>query len=195
MKGAQINDDQYEISFNKSIEVLVYNKALLDKYGVKVPTTMAELKTAAEMIYKKSDHKVVGAGFDNLANYYVLVMKNHGVDFSSKANLTSKKSKEVINYYADGVKDGYFKTAGSAGYLSNDFSNQKIAMFIGTSASESFVKKGVGDKFEYGIAPRPGKWNLQQGTDIYMFKNASKNQRAAAFMYIKFLTSKDSQLF
>ena len=86
MKGAQINGDQYGIPFNKSIEVLVYNKALLDKYSVKVPTTMAELKTAAEMIYKKSDHKVVGAGFDNLENYYVLGMKNHGVDFSSKVN-------------------------------------------------------------------------------------------------------------
>lgn len=195
LEGAQIDGKQYGLPFNKSVEVLVYNKTLLDKYGVKVPTTMKELKEAAKTIYEKSDHKVVGAGFDSLSNYYVLGMRNEGVDFTSKINLTSKKSKKVINYYADGIKDGYFKTAGSNGYLSGDFSNQKVAMFVGTSAGESFVKKGVNNKFEYGVAPRPGKWNMQQGTDIYMFKNASKEQRTAAFMYMKFLTSKKSQLY
>lgn len=195
MKGAQIDDKQYGIPFNKSVEVLVYNKTLLDKYGVKVPTTMQELKDASKTIYEKSDHKVVGAGFDSLSNYYVLGMRNEGVDFTSKINLESKTSKKVINYYANGIKDGYFKTAGSANYLSGDFSNQKIAMFVGTSAGESFVKKGVNNKFEYGVAPRPGKWNMQQGTDIYMFKKASKQQRTAAFMYMKFLTSKESQLY
>lgn len=195
LEGAQIDGKQYGLPFNKSVEVLVYNKTLLDKYGVKVPTTMKELKEAAKTIYEKSDHKVVGAGFDSLSNYYVLGMRNEGIDFTSKINLTSKKSKKVINYYADGIKDGYFKTAGSNGYLSGDFSNQKVAMFVGTSAGESFVKKGVNNKFEYGVAPRPGKWNMQQGTDIYMFKNASKEQRTAAFMYMKFLTSKKSQLY
>lgn len=195
MKGAQINGTQYGIPFNKSVEVLVYNKTMLDKYGVKVPTTMAQLKSAAKTIYEKSNHKVVGAGFDSLSNYYVLGMKNEGVDFTSKINLTSAKSKKVIDYYADGIKGGYFKTAGSQGYLSGDFANQKVAMFIGTSAGESFVKKGVNGKFDYEVAPRPGKWNMQQGTDIYMFKNASKEQRAAAFMYMKFLTSKKSQLY
>ena len=195
MKGAQINGTQYGIPFNKSVEVLVYNKTMLDKYGVKVPTTMAQLKSAAKTIYEKSNHQVVGAGFDSLSNYYVLGMKNAGVDFTSKINLTSAKSKKVIDYYADGIKDGYFKTAGSQGYLSGDFSNQKVAMFIGTSAGESFVKKGVNGKFDYEVAPRPGKWNMQQGTDIYMFKNASKEQRTAAFMYMKFLTSKKSQLY
>lgn len=195
MKGAQINGTQYGIPFNKSVEVLVYNKTMLDKYGVKVPTTMAQLKSAAKTIYEKSNHQVVGAGFDSLSNYYVLGMKNEGVDFTSKINLTSAKSKKVIDYYADGIKDGYFKTAGSQGYLSGDFSNQKVAMFIGTSAGESFVKKGVNGKFDYEVAPRPGKWNMQQGTDIYMFKNASKEQRTAAFMYMKFLTSKKSQLY
>ena len=52
MKGAQINGTQYGIPFNKSVEVLVYNKTMLDKYGVKVPTTMAQLKSAAKTFYE-----------------------------------------------------------------------------------------------------------------------------------------------
>ncbi len=194
LDGAKIQGKQYGIPFNKSGEMLTYNKDLLDKYGVKVPKTMSELKAASKKIYEKSNHKVVGAGFDSLSNYYVLGMKDEGVNFSKNINFTGSKSKKVINYYADGIKDGYFKTAGSAGYLSGDFSNQKIAMFVGTSAGEGFVKMGVGNKFQYGVAPRPSKYNMQQGTDIYMFNKGTAQQKAAAFMYIKYLLGKDQQL-
>lgn len=194
LDGAKINGTQYGIPFNKSIDMLTYNKTLLDKYGVKVPTNMAELKKASETIYKKSNGKVVGAGFDSLANYYVLGMKDKGINFSKKINFTGTDSKDVINYYAQGIKKGYFETAGSAGYLSGDFSNQKIAMFIGTSAGESYVKKGVANKFEYGVAPRPSKYTMQQGTDIYMFNQGNADQKAAAFMYIKYLLGKKQQL-
>lgn len=121
-------------------------------------------------------------------------MKNQGTDFSNKINFTGPQSKKLINYYADGVKKGYFRVAGSEHYLSGPFANQKVAMFIGTSAGEGFVKQGVGKKFTYDEAPRPGKYTMQQGTDIYMFKHASANQKAAAFKYIKFLVSKSSQL-
>ena len=121
-------------------------------------------------------------------------MKNEGVDFSSKIDFAGATSKKVINYYADGIKAGYFRVAGSEHYLSGPFANQKVAMFIGTSAGEGFVKQGVGNKFTYDVAPRPGKYTMSQGTDIYMFNHASADQKAAAFTYIKFLVSKSSQL-
>ena len=194
LEGAQIKETQYGIPFNKSVETLTYNADILKKYNVKVPTTMAELKAAAKKIYEKSGHKVVGAGFDSLSNYYTLGMKDEGVDFSNKINFSGTTSKKVINYYADGVKAGYFRTAGSEHYLSGPFANEKVAMYVGTSAGEGFVKKGVGTKFTYGVAARPSKYNMQQGTDIYMFSKASAMQKAAAFKYMKFLVSKSSQL-
>ncbi|URW70754.1 extracellular solute-binding protein [Lactobacillus kefiranofaciens subsp. kefirgranum] len=195
LDGAKIKGTQYGIPFNKSIETLTYNKTMFKKYGIKkVPTTMDELKQVSETIYKKSNHKVVGAGFDSLPNYYTLGMKNEGINFTDKINFTGAASKKVINFYADGIKKGYFRTAGSEHYLSGPFANEKVAMFVGTSAGEGFVKQGVGNKFTYDVAPRPGKYTLQQGTDIYMFNHASAEQKAAAFKYIKFLTSKSSQI-
>lgn len=195
LDGAKIKGTQYGIPFNKSIETLTYNKTMFKKYGIKkVPSTMEELKDVSETIYKKSNHKVVGAGFDSLSNYYTLGMKNEGVNFSDKINFSGATSKKVINFYADGIKKGYFRTAGSEHYLSGPFANEKVAMFVGTSAGEGFVKQGVGNKFTYDVAPRPGKYTLQQGTDIYMFNHASAEQKAAAFKYIKFLVSKSSQL-
>lgn len=195
LDGAKIKGTQYGIPFNKSIETLTYNADMFKKYGIKkVPTTMEELKQVSETIYKKSNHKVVGAGFDSLSNYYTLGLKNEGVNFSDKVNFSGAASKKVINYYADGIKKGYFRVAGSEHYLSGPFANEKVAMFIGTSAGEGFVKQGVGNKFTYDIAPRPGKYTMQQGTDIYMFNHATADQKAAAFKYIKFLVSKSSQL-
>ncbi|BDR60002.1 extracellular solute-binding protein [Lactobacillus xylocopicola] len=195
LNGAKIEGTQYGIPFNKSIESLTYNADLFKKYGIKkAPATMDELKKDAEIIYTKSKHKVVGAGFDSLSNYYVLGMKNNGVNFSSKIDFAGDTSKKVINYYADGVKAGYFRVAGSEHYLSGPFANQKVAMYIGTSAGEGFVKQGVGNRFTYDVAPRPGKYTMSQGTDVYMFKHATADQKAAAFTYIKFLVSKSSQL-
>ena len=195
LDGAKIKGTQYGIPFNKSIETLTYNKTMFKKYGIKkVPTTMEELKDVSETIYKKSNHKVVGAGFDSLSNYYTLGMKNEGVNFTDKINFSGSTSKKVLNFYADGIKKGYFRVAGSEHYLSGPFANEKVAMFVGTSAGEGFVKQGVGNKFTYDVAPRPGKYTMQQGTDIYMFNHASAEQKAAAFKYIKFLVSKSSQI-
>ena len=197
MQGAQINGVQYGIPFNKSTEVLFYNADLLKQYGIKVPTTLDELKEAAKTIYEKSNHEIVGAGFDSLNNYYAIGMKNKGVDFTKELDLTGDASKEVIKYYADGIRDGYFRTAGSDKYLSGPFQNKKIAMYVGSSAGESFVAKGAKEAgYEYGVAPRPDKYNLQQGTDIYMFEGSTtEEQRTAAFLYLKFLSSADSQLY
>ena len=197
MEGAKINGVQYGIPFNKSTEVLFYNADLLKEYGVKVPTTLDELKEAAKTIYEKSNHEVVGAGFDSLNNYYAIGMKNKGVGFTKELDFTSDASKEVVKYYADGIRDGYFRTAGSDKYLSGPFQNKKVAMYVGSTAGESFVAKGAKEAgYEYGVAPRPDKFNLQQGTDIYMFEGSTtEEQRTAAFLYLKFLSSAESQLY
>ncbi|MDO4912643.1 MAG: extracellular solute-binding protein [Lactobacillus sp.] len=194
MKGARINGKQYGLPFNKSVEVLFYNKTLLKKYGVKVPTTMAELKTAAETIYKKSKGKVVGAGFDSLSNYYMLALKNAGIDFSKNVDFTSQTSRKIINYYYQGVQKGYFRIAGTDKYLSYPFDNSKIAMFIGTSATEGYIKMLGKKTLNYGVVLRPGKYTVGQGADLYMLNKGNSNDKAASFLYMKFLTRKDSQL-
>lgn len=194
--GANIGGTQYGVPFNKSVEVLFYNKTLLDKYGVKVPSNMSQLASASAEIYRKSHHKVRGMGFDALNNYYMMQMKEtYGKDFNKNLNFAAKDSVKAINYYANGVKAGYFMQAGTQKYMSTPFNNGQVAMFIGSTANEAYLKQGLKKGYVYGVAARPSQMNVQQGTDIYMFKKASAMQKAAAFKYLKFLTSKSSQLY
>lgn len=191
-ESSKIDGKIYGIPFNKSTEVIWYNKTLFDELNIKPPTSYEELTKVAKEIKDKKG--IVGAGFDSLNTYYTTFLKKEGVVFDSKFDPTSDASVKAVNYYLDGIKEGYFRIAGTDKFLSGPFGNGTLAMYIGSNAGESFVKQSVGDKFEVGAAPYPSKPSLQQGTDVYMFSSATSEQRTAAYEYLKFMTTTESQI-
>lgn len=180
------------LPFNKSTEVLWYNKTLFDELGLEVPTTFEELKEVSQKIYEEK--KIPGVGFDALSNYYATYLKDKGIDMDSKLDVTSDESKEAINYYLDGIKEGYFRIAGTDQYMSGPFANEQVGAYIGSNAGEVYIKDGVDGKFDYEAAPYPAGQSVQQGTNIYMFANATAEEKTAAYEFLKFLTSKDAQI-
>lgn len=190
--ASEIDGKIYGMPFNKSTEVIWYNKTLFDELGLEVPKTFEEFAQVAKTITEKKG--IVGAGFDSLNNFYTTYLKNKGVDFNSETDVTSAESVEAANYYLDGIKDGYFRIAGTDMYLSGPFANETLGMYVGSNAGESFVKQGVDGKFEVGVAPYPAESVMQQGTDLYMFSSATAEQRTAAFEFLKFLTSTENQI-
>lgn len=193
LEGAKIQGVQYGVPFNKSTEVLYYNADLLKQYGVEVPTTMEELATASKTIWEKSNKTVVGAGFDSLNNYYAIGMASEGVTFDNNIDITSETSVKLLEFYQEGIKEGYFRIAGEDKYLSGPFGSQVIAMNIGSMAGEGHVKSAADGTFEYGVAPRPSSKNLQQGTDLYVFQ-ASEAKIDAVMSYMNYLVSPEAQL-
>ncbi|SCH69634.1 Putative ABC transporter substrate-binding protein yesO [uncultured Clostridium sp.] len=191
-EASTIDGKIYGMPFNKSTEVLWYNKTLLNKLNIAVPTTYEEFAKASKEIYEKE--KIVGGGFDSLSNYYTTYLKNEGVVFNQDLDPTSDKSLKAVNYYLDGIKGGYFRIAGTDKYLSGPFGNGTVALYVGSNAGEAFVKEGVGDKFEIGVAPYPSKEVMQQGTDLFVFSSASAEQKTAAYEFLKFLTTKENQI-
>ena len=191
-QASTIDGKIYGMPFNKSTEVLWYNKTLLDKHNIAVPTTYEEFAKASKEVKEKAN--IVGGGFDSLSNYYTTYLKNEDVIFDSKLDPTSEASKKAVNYYLDGVKDGYFRIAGTDKYLSGPFGNETIALYVGSNAGEAFVKQGVGDKFEIGAAPYPAKYVMQQGTDLFVFSSATAEQKTAAYKLLQFLTTKENQI-
>ena len=190
--ASEIDGKIYGMPFNKSTEVIWYNKTLFEELGLKVPTTFEEFAEVAKTITEKKG--IVGAGFDSLNNFYTTYLKNKGVDFNKDTDVTGKESVEAANYYLEGIKEGYFRIAGTDMYLSGPFANETLGMYVGSNAGESFVKQGVGDKFEVGVAAYPAESAMQQGTDLYVFNNASAEQKTAAFEYLKFLSATENQI-
>ena len=191
-EATNIDGVTYGIPFNKSTEVLWYNKTLFDELGLKVPTTMEEFANVAKEI--KTKKGIVGGGFDSLSNYYTTFLKNEGATYDAKFDPSSEASVKAVDYYLKGIKEGYFRIAGTDKFLSGPFANETIGMFIGSNASETFVTNGVDGKFEIGVAPYPAENKMQQGTDLYVFSSATPEQQTAAFEYLKFLTTNENQL-
>ena len=182
----------YGIPFSKSTEVIWYNKDLFKELNLEVPTTYEELANVAKTITEKKG--IVGAGFDSLNNFYTTFLKNEGVTFDNNTDVTDEASVKAVNYYLNGIKEGYFRIAGTDKYLSGPFANETLGMYIGSNAGESFVKQSVDGKFEVGVAAYPGEYSMQQGTDLYVFSNATAEQRTAAYEYLKFLTDTENQI-
>ena len=191
-EAATIDGKIYGMPFNKSTEVIWYNKTLFDELGLKAPTNYDELVQVAKTIKEKKG--IPGAGFDSLNNYYTTFLKSEGKIFDNNFDVTSEESAKAFNYYLEGVKEGYFRIAGTDKYLSGPFGNETVGMYVGSNAGENFVKQGVGDKFEVGAAPYPTNASLQQGTDLYVFASATPEQKTAAYEFLKFLTSKEKQI-
>ena len=180
------------LPFNKSTEVFWYNKTLFDELGLEVPTNYEELVEVSKKINEEKG--IPGVGFDSLSNFYATYLHNKGVEMDESLDVTSDESVEAVQYYLDGIKEGYFRIAGTDQYMSGPFANEQVGAYIGSNAGEVYVKDGVDGKFEYAAAPYPAESAVQQGTNIYMFDNADDAQKQAAFKFLKFLTSKESQI-
>lgn len=191
-EAAKIDGKIYGMPFNKSTEVLWYNKTLFDELGLTPPSTYDELVEVSKKIYEEKG--IPGAGFDSLNTYYTTFLKSEGKVFDNNFDVTSEESAKAVNYYLEGVKEGYFRIAGTDNYLSGPFSNENVGMYIGSNAGENYVKQGVGDKFEVAVAPYPTNASLQQGTDLYVFSSATAEQKTAAYEFLKFVTSTEKQI-
>lgn len=190
--GSMIDGKVYSMPFNKSTEVLWYNEDLFKELNLKVPTNLDELKEVSKKIYEAK--KIPGLGFDSLSNYYTTFLNAEGVKYDDKFDPTSDASKKAVNYYLDGVKEGYFRIAGTDKYMSGPFGNQKAGMYIGSNAGESYVLQGAKGKFTPKVAKSPFPATIQQGTDVFIFKKATDAEKKAAFDYLAFLTNKDNQI-
>lgn len=191
-KGTEIDGKVYSMPFNKSTEVLWYNEDIFKELKLEVPKTYEELKEVSKKIYEAK--QIPGLGFDALANYYTTFINAEGKVFDKNFDVTSDVSKKAVNYYLEGVKEGYFRIAGSDKYMSGPLGAQKVAMYIGSNAGETFVLEGSKGKFTAKAAPAPTNVSIQQGTDVFVFNNADEAQKKAAEKFLAFITSKDQQI-
>lgn len=206
----------YSMPFNKSTEVLYYNKTIFDKYGWTVPTTWEEVvevsksfkETTEFAALENAGKKAAGFSYDSEANLFITMTQQWGggytgFDASGKGVFLfdNAQSKAAMKFYKDAFDAKQLATTTYFGtnYSSDAFKAGQIIMTLGSSAGAGYNVPADGS-FTVGVAPYPQKAGsttkqvIQQGTNVSLFKRGDAQEELAGWLFMKFLTNYDSAL-
>lgn len=208
----------YSIPFNKSTEVLFYNKDLFQKYGWNVPTTWDDVleiceawkQTTEYQNAKNEGKKVGGIGIDSEANFFITLIQQWGGQYTGfDANgkgaylFDNPQAKAALNWLVQEFNKGNTVTSTHLGtnYCSDAFKAVQLPMTIGSSAGASYNVATDGS-FVTGVAPYPQvagasedeKQVIQQGTNITLFECRDKQEELFGWLFMKYLTNYESAL-
>ena len=145
----------YAVAVQSTGPILFYNKTMYDKLGLTAPKTWDEVEANAKAIF--AEYGIPGFAFNSLTDgMQTLLLQNGGayVDLEKKVVLfNTPEFAERVEWFANGVKEGYFGLAPVTGnYFSNDMSGKQLASYVGSSAGLPYLN--LGDD-ELAAAPMP----------------------------------------
>ncbi|MDM7323821.1 MAG: ABC transporter substrate-binding protein [Thermus sp.] len=186
----------YGVPFNKSIQVLYYNKDLLRKHGAKVPATLEEFVALSKKLSQAEGGPVYW--FQPDASTFAYFFFNLGGSYlkNGKLILNSKEAVEALTLLQNGVKEGWAKAI-TSGYINQNLGSGPYAFSVDTSAGYTYYRQGA--KFDLGVATLPGRtpsqpgFGLVQGTNLVVFRQASKEEQAVAKDFLQFVLSPRAQ--
>ena len=175
-------------------EVYYYNKTLFDSLGIEVPTTWAELETAARTITASTGKPAFG--FDSEIDGFQVLISQQGSGYIDADTMTVEYNNPVavqqLTWFCGLVDEGVFRLVGEDQYFSNPFGSEAVASYAGSAAGYGFVDQAVAGNFEFGVAPLPQggerEYISSWGGGWMVFKTDEAKQRAA-FEFLKWLQS------
>ncbi len=191
---AQWGEDQiYVFPIIITSEVLYVNKTILDELGLEIPKTWTQLAEASKKI--KDEKGITGWGSDSQTDTMIdmLAQQNGGYIDAATAtcNVNEAKFKNVLTWYVDGLKNGYFRTPGADNYLSGPFTRGEVAMYIGSSAGAGFVLPYVNFECVVTNIPQEGDATFAPawGGGLVAFDKHDDQQNLASYLFLKYLLS------
>lgn len=201
--GKWPDGNQYLMPFNLGAAIMYYNKAAFQAAGIAhPPTTWAE--------FTKDSLKLSGPGKQAFAitlvhTYpWLAFFDQAGGDFVTKSGqpnpaafAANGPAVKALTLWSNMVKNG--SAVLTQGYASQtDFANGTSSILIGTTGFYPYLDQAVANKFPIGEASLPA--DKVSATSLFggylgMFSKATPAQQSAAFAFIKYLTSKQGQLY
>jgi len=139
---------------------MMYNKTILDKYSVKVPTTWTEYAAAAEKLSKASGGKVkMGNFYATYAPWFMALVWADGGNFFSRSGdqwsqtFNSSSSKKVLSYWNDLIKKGYVSTLPA---FTADYNNAVAKGEIATALEAAWGPNG----YTTNAKNQAGQWRV-----------------------------------
>lgn len=188
----------YVYPLNLTANILYYNKTIFDELSLEVPVTWDELTTVSQRIYEEKG--IPGFGMDSLTDNFILWLNQNNITYidaeSKTVGFKQYRTFELVNWFANGVKAGYFSITPTGNYYSEDIGAQTIAAYIGSCAGASYVAAAVGDKFEWAMAPVPQQLDSTEMVTTAFIRGIigfTKDEAhdAALYEFIKYWTSPD----
>ncbi|MFC7531169.1 extracellular solute-binding protein [Actinoplanes sp. GCM10030250] len=185
---------------------LLYNKELVEKAGVEVPKTWADLKTAAQAVKSKTGADGL---YVNAAGYFTLpFMYGEGgdvVDTASKTiTVNSEQNVAGLKIAKDLIDSGASvkpSATDSYGTMMTLFKEKKVAFIINGPWEVNNIKSApsFGGVENLGVAPVPAgsvKAAAPIGGHNYVIWSGVPQEKApAAVAFVKHLNSAESQAF
>ena len=177
--------------------VLFYNKTMFDELNLQVPTTWEELAEVAKTITEQKG--CYGFAADSLTDLMQSLMIQSGAGYidieKDEVLFNTPEATAWLKWYGDNVQAGYFASAPTGDYYSNDFNASLVACYLGSCAGEPYI---VPDGFEYDVAPMVRGIN---GTEWYpswnrgpiVFKKDDATNKGA-YLFVKYFLSPEVNL-
>jgi sn-glycerol 3-phosphate transport system substrate-binding protein len=205
MENSQTGGKTWGIPFQRSTIVLYYNKEMFKDAGLdpnRAPATWKEMVEVAQKLTKRdASGKVTQWGVQIPASgfpYWLFqgLTTENDVQLMNAAGTETYYDKpaviEALQYWMDLTAKYKVHPEGIVewGTTPKDFFERKVAMIWTTTGNLTNIKNNA--KFEFGVAMLPAnkrRGSPTGGGNFYLFKQAKPEQQAAAFKFIKWITS------
>ncbi|WP_457629630.1 ABC transporter substrate-binding protein [Oceanithermus sp.] len=185
----------YGLPFNKSVQILYFNRDLLNKHGVEVPRTLDDFIAAAKKISAAEGEPVYWFRPDTSTYAYWFFNMGGSYVHEGKLVVNSPEAVKALETLVQGVQDGWAKPI-TSGYINQNFGKGAYGFSTDSSAGYSYYLKAA--KFDLGIATLPGNgehpgYGLVQGTNLIVFKDVDPAQQELALAFLNFVSSPKAQ--
>jgi sn-glycerol 3-phosphate transport system substrate-binding protein len=205
MENSQTGGKTWGIPFQRSTIVLYYNKEMFKDAGLDpnhAPETWKEMAEYAQKLTKRdASGKVTQWGVQIPASgfpYWLFqgLTTENGVQLMNAAGTETYYDKpaviEAVQYWVDLTSRYKAHPEGIVewGTTPKDFFERKVAMMWTTTGNLTNVRSNA--KFDFGVAMLPAnkrRGSPTGGGNFYLFKQAKPEQQAAAFKFVKWITS------
>jgi len=204
LKSNTFNDTLWAFPFNKSVNVLYYNKDIFFNNGLRAgdrpappPADWATFEDYCRRLTLRNPDgsvAVYGTTFPVSAWQFENLLLQAGGEIMSEDNRTplfnSPQGVEALEHLRALLSDGTaYLSVGYEGQ--NDFLAGKVAMIEGSSVSVAYMKT-TGIDFYLGIGAIPTyrtKRNIISGTNVVIFRKGNPKVEKAAWEFVKWFTA------
>lgn len=189
----------YMIPATGTGEVLFYNKTMLDELGLSAPTTWTDVEAYSKAIYEA--YGIPGFGTDSITDTYQCLIMQAGSGYIDAENKTMAIDRTIgidkLNWFANGVKEGYFRLVGEDFYFSNPFGSKAVGMYIGSSAGIDYVYAAIPQgegSFELGVCPIPQEGPVKyisSWASGYVCLSRDEEHARGVYEFLKYFISTD----